>query len=245
MTRTTTLLAVTVIALVGLAVAPGAVAADGDLSVGVEQADDGSAAVTVTHDGGAAANASVTVATADENASYDGTGEYATDENGSVGLPAPNETVEIAVDATTANHTASTVATLEAPSEAENETESNDTDENVSADAPFGQLVSAFVDDLDTNESDGNVGHAVATFVLENNPASDRIPDHAGPPTNDSDRGPPADRGNDTDGGPPEHAGPGGDDDDRGGPPEHAGSGGDDADEDEEDDGDEDAEDDE
>lgn len=108
-----------------------------------------------------------------------------------------------------------------------NVTDGNDT--NVS----FGQMVSAFVHSLvsdDGNETDRpGIGHAVANFVLANNPAADKIPDHAGPPENGT--------------GPPEHAGPpeNGDDeeddeDDRGGgPPAHAGPSGDDEAEDDED----------
>lgn len=107
--------------------------------------------------------------------------------------------------------------------ETENETE-NVTDNESDA---FGQEVSAFVHDvLSSNDTDNTtVGHLVANFVLENNPAADKIPDHAGPPENQT-RGPPENRTQ----GPPEDRGPGNETDnggDGGGPPEDAGSSGD------------------
>jgi len=49
----------------------------------------------------------------------------------------------------------------------------------------FGQLVSDFVHALQAdNDTDGPFGIQVANFVLDNNPAADMIPDHAGPPDN-------------------------------------------------------------
>lgn len=49
----------------------------------------------------------------------------------------------------------------------------------------FGQLVSNFVHALQAdNETEGPFGLHVANFVLNNNPAADMIPDHAGPPAN-------------------------------------------------------------
>lgn len=92
----------------------------------------------------------------------------------------------------------------------------------------FGAEVSEFVHHLmEKDELDEpTFGHAVATFVLANNPAADTIPEHAGPPE-DGERGPPDHAGNaedsDEERGPPEHAG----NDEERGPPGHAGPGGD------------------
>lgn len=89
----------------------------------------------------------------------------------------------------------------------------------------FGLNVSSFVHELLANGTTDNqsIGHMVANFVLANNPAADKIPDHAGPPENGTgpknatgppeDAGPPEDRGGDG-GGPPDDAGPSGDDGD-------------------------------
>jgi len=240
-----------------LAVGPGlAAAADSagntdagnTLAVGVSQADDGSATVTVTQNETGVENASVAVETADD-ASYAGTGNYTTDSDGTVGLPAPEQNVTVDVTATTDNHTASTTAELTVASmNATNMTEFD----------TFGLEVSAYVSDLLSDENrTGGIGPAVASFVTANNPGN--APDHAGPPAhvtgeNESDdnethpserQGPPADifgdDENETDDrrGPPEDAGPPADrddddaenetedenetDDDRRGPPEDAG----------------------
>jgi len=215
-----------------LAVGPGlAAAADSagntdagnTLAVGVSQADDGSATVSVTQNETGVENASVAVETAD-NASYAGTGNYTTDSDGTVGLPAPEQNVTVDVTATADNHTATTTADLTvAPMNATNMTEFD----------TFGLEVSAYVSDLLSDENrTGGIGPAVATFVTANNPGN--APDHAGPPAhvtgeNESDdnethpserQGPPADifgddeneteDGNETDDrrGPPEDAGP-------------------------------------
>ena len=212
-----------------LAVGPGlAAAADSagnadagnTLAVGVSQADDGSATVSVTQNETGVENASVAVETAD-NASYAGTGNYTTDSDGTVGLPAPEQNVTVDVTATADNHTATTAADLTVASE------------NVTEFDTFGLEVSAYVNDLLSDENrTGGIGPAVATFVTANNPGN--APDHAGPPAhvtgeNESDdnethpserQGPPADifgddeneteDGNETDDrrGPPEDAGP-------------------------------------
>lgn len=114
------------LALIGLAAglavlgAAPAVAQDadgGNLTVDVTQDTDGTATVTVTHNDSAVPNASVNVTVLDENVTYDGTGEYETDDNGTVDLPAPNETVNVSVAAEGDNMTGSTTATLE-PAEA-------------------------------------------------------------------------------------------------------------------------------
>jgi hypothetical protein len=239
-----------------LAVGPGlAAAADSagntdagnTLAVGVSQADDGSATVSVTQNETGVENASVAVETAD-NTSYAGTGTYATDSDGTVGLPAPEQNVTVDVTATADNHTASTTAELTVASmNATNMTEFD----------TFGLEVSAYVSDLLSDENrTGGIGPAVASFVTANNPGN--APDHAGPPAhvtgeNESDdnethpserQGPPADifgdDENETDDrrGPPEDAGPPADrddddaenetedeneTDDRRGPPEDAG----------------------
>ncbi|WP_424001467.1 hypothetical protein ACOZ4I_16475 [Haloarcula salina] len=240
------------VGLIALAAGPGLVAgadsagntAGNALAVGVTQADDGSATVSVTANDTGVANASVAVETVD-NASYAGTGDYTTDENGTVGLPAPEQNVTVEVNATADNRTAVTTADLTvAPTNATNETEF----------ANFGLEVSAFVADLlgDENRT-GGIGPAVASFVTANNPGN--APDHAGPPahvtgenesenaTHPSDRrGPPADifgddGDNETDDkrrGPPEDRGPNAADDEtedenethpseRRGPPEDRG----------------------
>lgn len=211
-------------AVLALGAAPAAAQEDGDLAVSVTQADDGSATVTVTDNGTAVENSSVNVTSETDNVSYAGAGDYETDENGTVGLPAPEENVTISVTAAFDNETATTTATLTAV-EGDNE-------------SAFGQAVSSFVNSLNKNETDGPMGVLVSNFVLENNPASDKIPDHAGPPENktgppENKTGPPEDRGPDGDNGPPEDKGPGGDDSDTEdeeeeddgsqGPPDHAG----------------------
>lgn len=154
--------------LVVAAVAPAvgtAVASDGSLGVGVTQADDGTATVTVTHNGSAVQNATVEVST--DNASYAGNGTYQTDENGTVSLPAPEQNVTVTVTATHENATASTTTTLVAP-------ESDDGDDAET----FGQKVSEFVHWLHDNGEEFTPG-AVAEFVTEHNPGN--APDHAGP----------------------------------------------------------------
>jgi len=221
------------------------------LAVGVAQADDGSATVSVTQNETGVENASVAVETAD-NTSYAGTGNYTTDSDGTVGLPAPEQNVTVDVTATADNHTATTTADLSvAPTNATNVTEFD----------TFGFEVSAYVSDLLSDENrTGGIGPAVASFVTANNPGN--APDHAGPPAavtgeNESDdnethpserQGPPADIFDDDENetededetdddrrGPPEDAGPPEDrddddaddenetDDDRRGPPEDAG----------------------
>ena len=147
----------TVILLVAVAapaLAGTAVAADGSLSVGVSQSDDGSATVEVTHNNTSADGAGVTVETVDDNATYDGASDYTTDANGTVELPAPNETVDVSVVAIYENETAETQATLQASA-------TNETNEST-----FGSLVSSFVhaahagppedDDRGLSEEKGN-----------------------------------------------------------------------------------------
>jgi hypothetical protein len=203
--------------------------AEDGLTVAVSQ--DEAVTATVADGNGSVANASVTVSVDDENGTYDGAGTHTTDENGTVELPAPNETVNVTMTAAHDDRTGSTSATLEAANGSEE------------VDQPFGLEVQAFVHSLlNGSDHDESIGHQVAEFVTSNNPGS--APEHAGPPEdrgpdNETDAGPPEDRGpdNETDGGPPEDArndddaddADDGGDDNGGGPPED--DGGDDAEE--------------
>jgi len=159
--------------------------------------------------------------TEEEDYTYDGTEEYTTDENGTVELPTPEDAVEVTLTATDGDRTGETTVTLSPDDAVTN----------------FGQEVSSFVATLQDENVSGPMGIQVAQFVLDNNPAADKIPDHAGPPENVGPDGDDEDKQ-----GPPANAGPGDDDadDDEQGPPANAGPGGDDADETEEqtDDGD-------
>jgi hypothetical protein len=142
--------------LVG-ATAPGALAATGgDLTVTVEQHDAGDATVSVASNGTAVANATVNV-TAGANATYDGTGSYETDANGTVGLPAPNQTVNVTVTATHENQTASVSGELLAA----NATDGNETDGNATV---FGQRVAAYVHYVQSqsNDTSGPLGLLVS-----------------------------------------------------------------------------------
>ncbi|MEF8773381.1 MAG: hypothetical protein V5A23_00925 [Halobacteriales archaeon] len=260
MDRTVPFALLAVALMVGWAAAPAA-AGSTDLSVSVTQNDDGSATVTVTESvtennttsTSSVENASVIVEVLDENATYEGAGNYTTDENGTVSLPAPGETVNVSVTAEADGLNATTTATLVASSNDTNESEGNETVANES----FGDRVSNFVHSLQNDSNVSHIGPLVAEYVLENNPGNP--PDHAGPPewlTNESKNrtqgppehaGPPGeDDGNETDGderGPPDHAGPPDDDetddnesdDERGGPPDHAGPPNDDEDDDDDD----------
>ena len=202
----------------------------GDLTIDVEDN-----VVTIADDDGPVDNATVIVEQVDDDADqedseeedaedddadesdeesyeYDGTGEYETDEDGQVELPAPEQEVDVTVTAEDGDQTAETTATLTPDDPATN----------------FGQEVSSFVADLQDQNTSGPMGLHVAEFVTENNPAADKIPDHAGPPEH-------AGPGGDDDGeqGPPAHAGPGDDDDSEQGPPADAGPGGDDTEDEE------------
>jgi hypothetical protein len=202
------------VALAAITLLP--VAAD-HAEVEVEQDDDGTALVTVETDDGTAENASVEVAVDDENATYDGAGEYTADENGTVDLPAPNGTVNVTVTATVGNETVSESATL-----------GDDPD-------AFGLEVRDFVFSL--NETDGPPGLTISAFVVENNPGD--APDDAGPPSvadvlngtgPPTEAGLPADAGPDGDSeddeGDDENEDDGDDEDEDAGPPEDAGQSG-------------------
>lgn len=196
----------------------------GSLSVTVVQPEPGGGATVMVADNGTAvAGATVTVETVNDTA-YAGTGQYETGDGGTVGLPAPERNVTVRVAATASNRTGSTTASLLA---ADGNQSGNETG-NGTEFATFGQRVAAFVHGM--LAAGEKLAHGVvAEFVLDNNPASEKIPDHAGPngsdPPGHGNGGPPADgnesAGNESDGPGNGNGGPPGD----GGPP---GSGGDD-----------------
>lgn len=162
-------------ALLLVASAAPALAADGSLSVSVDQADDGSVIATVTHNESAVENASVDVDAVDGN--YSDVGTYSTDENGTITLSAPTENVTIEVTATYENATANDTAEFTVAGN----------DETPEFDS-FGSRVSWFVHRLIGDRDDGSgIGQAVAQFVVKHNPGN--APDHAGP---SDDNGPPA-----------------------------------------------------
>lgn len=174
------------------AVAPGLAGAAGETSteLAIEVAQDGGdVTVTVTGNGTAVENATVTV-TALNNSSYAGDGEYATDANGTVSLPAPEENVTVDVTATKGDASGSTTADLVAVEE-EPEFEN------------FGDRVSWFVHSLLGGDMEGGIGDIVSEFVKNHNPSNDNKPDHAGKDKQDK-----------SNGGPPDHAGNDGDDED-------------------------------
>jgi hypothetical protein len=172
------------------------------LKLDVENTDD-EPVVTVTDDDEAVANASIVVALADdadENASYAGTGEHETDENGTVELPAPEEDITVEVTAAYEDESVSTTVGLTVEEEEDEEIESQ----------PFGQLVREFIENI--GDRDGGIGGAVSDFVTENNPGN--APDHAGGPGGPDEADGDDDAGNESEapGNAPDHAGPGGDD---------------------------------
>jgi len=177
-TRTKHVLLVAVVALVALGAVAGVAAADGDLSIGIDDADD-DPVVTVTDGNETVENASVTVETVDENATYAGTGNYTTDANGTVDLPVPETDVTVEVTAEHEGETASTTVDLLA--------EADDA-------SSFGDLVRSFIASIDDRA--GGIGSAVSDYVTENNPGN--APDHAGNGT-DAGHGPPDHVGNESD----------------------------------------------
>jgi len=198
---------------------PAVVAADGELEVEVTQEDGAdTATVTVTEGGDPVEGANVSVETVPPGREYNGSGDYVTDENGTVELPAP-EKDDIVVDVA-ASYNVSTDVTREVikstseEDEDENETEDdnetvddgnetvddgNETDTNSSAVNVsdydnFGQAVVAFVNLVREDDSSGPPGLEIAAWVTDNNPGN--APDHAGPP---DDAGPPGDDEEDDD----------------------------------------------
>lgn len=176
------LLAATMVMAAG---APAVTAAVGSLSVDATQGDAGEATVTVTNNNSTVENATVTVESSDN---YSGTGEYLTDENGTVTLPAPNETVNVTVRVTHDGENASVSTVLVAS----DEDDDNETDDRLDPD--FGQQLNAYIDSM--NESNETIaGGTLATWVVANNPGD--APAHAGPPdaAGGDDAGPPEDAG--------------------------------------------------
>ena len=148
-----------------------AVEDDGTLSVAVDQSD-ADVTVTVSDDGNAVVNASISVA-ALNNGSYAGEGEYTTDANGTVGLASPAENVTVEVTATKENASGTATAELVAVEAQEPEFEN------------FGQRVSWFVHSLLDGDTEGGIGEMVSEFVKGNNPSNENRPDHAGPNADD------------------------------------------------------------
>lgn len=118
--------------------------------------------------------------------------EHQTDENGTVELPAPAETIDATVSVEHGDADAEATATL------------TGADELDVADA-FGQAVSAYVHMLKGGDATTAIGPQVAEFVLENNPGN--APDHAGPPAwvTGDEREPPG-QDDEREPGPPAHA---------------------------------------
>lgn len=149
---------------------------DDSLSVAVDQRST-AVVVTVSQYGTAVENATV-----DVNASgYAGAGTYRTDANGTVSLPAPEETVNATVVASDDNETVEATVELVA---------TNETAEP----APFGLRVSSFVQDLLGGDREGGIGQTVSEFVRQNNPGNANGPDRAddaGNASTDDRRGPP------------------------------------------------------
>jgi hypothetical protein len=203
--RTLTTLVAAAVLLAGLPA--GAVAATGDLAIDVTEHEDGSATVTVTDNGSAAANATVAVDANATNDSYAGEGTYEADGNGTVSLPAPDNgsNVTVEITATLGNDSATTTATLGGATDATNESETE-----VATDGAFGQHVQAFVQQLLAEGTTG-IGQAVSTFVTANNPGADHRSENADAALN-GDRGPDAagdaaENGKPDDAGKPAHAG--------------------------------------
>ena len=192
-TKTIGLLLIAVVAIGAMA---GVAAAEGDFGVTVDDAGN-EPTVTVTENDSTVENATVNVTTAEgQNVTYAGEGEYTTDENGTVGLPAAEGNVTVEVTATAENESVSTTVDLT----------TGDDDESAE-DTPFGQLVREFIQQ--TDDRDGGIGSAVSEFVTSNNPGNaDDAPGNAGDTPGNSDRA------NDGERGPPAHAGPGDDADD-------------------------------
>ncbi len=107
---------VLLIAVVALGAISGVAAADGHVAVEVTDTD-GDPVVTVTENDTAIENATVTVEPVDENASYVGAGNYTTDANGTVDLPAAEEDVNVSVTAEADGTAVTTQVLLEAPAD--------------------------------------------------------------------------------------------------------------------------------
>ena len=124
---------------------------------------DGEPVVTVANDDDPVGNASVNVTAADENATYAGEGEYETDENGTVGLPAAEEDVTVEVAAEYGNESVSETAEFEAPDGLELDVDDTDEEPTVAVtddDEPLGNATVdvALADDADENASYAGTG---------------------------------------------------------------------------------------
>ncbi len=86
---------------------------DNDLTVDVAQADDGTVSIGVERNDTAVANATVNVSAS--NDSYAATGNYTTDENGTVELDAPEENVSVTVTVSEGDDTTTKTVDLVAP----------------------------------------------------------------------------------------------------------------------------------
>lgn len=229
MTRDALFAIATVLALVGTVLTGAAAAADSagnaTLSVDVTQ-DDDEVTVSVARNDTGVANVSVGVDSVG-NTSYAGSGDYTTDDEGIVELPAPEENVTVEATAGTDGE----AATAELVAAADGTEPAVDS---------FGLQVSSFVHELlGDGDRTGGIGAQVAAFVTANNPGN--APSNAGPPAwlvgdadgegdadnNDEDdetedgeteddadegtddrRGPPDDAGSSSDTAPPADAGP-------------------------------------
>ena len=111
--RRRTVAIVAALMLVTAVAVPAVAAAETSLSVAVDQDHEtGDALVSVTDTGAAVENATVNV-TADENVSYPAlNGTHETDEDGTVVLPNPNETIDVTITATYDNVTETVETTL-------------------------------------------------------------------------------------------------------------------------------------
>ncbi|MFC6992848.1 hypothetical protein ACFQH3_14565 [Haladaptatus sp. GCM10025707] len=136
---------------------------DAPLAVHVTETDT-DVTVTVTNASEPVSNANVTVAPVGD-ATYDGAGEYTTDENGTVSLPVPGEQVEVEIVATSGDERVTTTTVL------------GDWRPTVDGDAPFGQHVSRFVHyllDRDDLDDDKPFGQMVREFVHEQKQRADK-----------------------------------------------------------------------
>ena len=147
--------------------------ANDSLTVEVQATGNDGATVTVTQNDSAVANASVTVEAS--NGTYASTGNYTTDEDGTVSLPEPEQDVTVEVTAAKGNATGSATTMLRAD---------EDTPKT------FGQMISTFVQDmLNAGQDGGPIGQVISEFVTSNNPGADKKSDNAGKPADAGSQG--------------------------------------------------------
>ncbi|MFW5895792.1 MAG: hypothetical protein ACOCUA_00215, partial [archaeon] len=131
--------------------------AEGDLAVNVTQDEDLNVTVAVTHNETAAEGANVTVEAVPPGRTYNASGNYTADANGTVTLPPPEGgDLLVEITASYANETATLEAVLEGTGGEENESEAN---ENKS----FGQELQTFIAGLDNDTHPR--GLAIASWV--------------------------------------------------------------------------------